>query len=116
VVFRTPATFLIAFVLSIGPNYFQRVHESQASQALAKIAPPKVAGHLPLKRVPVSPPIHDPASCPICVALHAPIVGQFATMPSVQPMDCIGSATQGLPESLHSIEVAVGHCRGPPVA
>jgi hypothetical protein len=115
-VFRHPATFLIAIVLSIGPSYFQRVHESQVNQSLAKIAPPKVAGHTPLKRLPVRAPVHDPASCPICVALHAPILGQFAVAPSMQPVDCIGSVPLSLPESFHSIAIAADHCRGPPAA
>jgi hypothetical protein len=115
-VFRHPFTFLIAIVLSIGPSYFQRVHESQVNQALARIAPPKVVGHTPLKKLPVQSPTHDPASCPICVALHAPMDGHFAAMPSVQPVDRIGSASASIPQSFHTITIATDRCRGPPMA
>jgi hypothetical protein len=113
-VFRYPAIFLIATFLSIGPNYFQRVHQTEVDQALAKIATPRAVGNAPLKRVPVRPPVHDPASCPVCIALHAPIDGHLAPAPSLQPIDRIGSVAQYLPAAFTPIHVAAEQCRGPP--
>jgi hypothetical protein len=115
-VFRLPFTFLVAIVLTIGPTYFQQVHESEVNEALAKITAPKVAGNTPLKRLPVQSPTHDPASCPVCVALHAPIVSQVATAPSLLPLDRLGTVAQLPAESFHSINVTADHCRGPPIA
>jgi hypothetical protein len=113
-VIRYPAIFLITTFLSIGPNCFQRIHQTEVDQALAKIATPKVAGHTPLKRLPVQPPLHDPAACPVCIALHAPVAGHFSPAPSFELIDRVGSVSQYFPAAFSPIQVGAEQCRGPP--
>jgi hypothetical protein len=115
-VFRYPAIFLLTTFLSLGPNCFERIHLAEVNQALERIAPPKVASKAPLKKLPQRSPAHDPASCPICIALHAPIAWQFASAPSLEPIDRIGSVAVTLPSPSDLIHITAQQCRGPPVA
>jgi hypothetical protein len=115
-VFRYPAIFLLTTFLSLGPNFFERIHLTEVNQALARIAPPKVASKSPIKKLPQRSPVHDPASCPICVALHAPIAWQFASTPSIKPIDQIGSIAINLPSLSNLIHLTAQQCRGPPAA
>jgi hypothetical protein len=115
-VFRYPAIFLLTTFLSLGPNFFERIHLADVNQALARIAPPKVASKTPLKKLPQRSPAHDPASCPICIALHAPITGQFASAPSVEPIDRIGSIAVNLRSLSNLVHLTAQQCRGPPAA
>ena len=113
--FRYPAIFLLTTFLSLGPNFFERVHLAEVNQALARIAPPKAASNTPLKKLPQRTPVHDPASCPVCIALHAPIAWQFASAPSLEPIDRIGSIAVALPSLSDLIHLTAQQCRGPPV-
>ena len=113
-VFRYPAIFLLTAFLSIGSNFFQQIHLAEVNQELARIAPPKIVAKTPLKRLPEKFPAHDPATCAICVLLHAPIAGQFASAPSLEPIDRVGLIAADLPEALNPVHIAAEQCRGPP--
>ena len=115
-VFRAPVIFLLSTFLSIGPNFFERLHIAEVNRALAHIPVPKVATRSPLKRMPVRPPVHDPATCVICTLIHAPAVAQSWAIPSLSPTARIGCIN---PESLPAsplIRISSPLCRGPPTA
>jgi hypothetical protein len=115
-VFRTPVIFLLSTFLSIGPTFFERLHIDEVNRALAHLPVPKVATRSPLKRMPVRPPVHDPATCVICALIHAPAVSQIWTIPSLGPTARIGCI---IPESLPAsplIRISSPLCRGPPIA
>ena len=114
--FRYPVIFLISTCLSIGSNFFERIHMAEVNQALAQIAAPKLAANSPLKRLPDKAPVHDPATCPICIALHAPVAAQLASVPSLQPIDRVGQIAPYLPTAFDPVKISAEQCRGPPAA
>jgi hypothetical protein len=112
--FRYPAIFLLTTFLSLGSNCFERIHLAEVNAALARIPVPKLASRVPLKRVPMKPPIHDPATCAICMVLHAPVATQTWAMPALGLTTLAGNVVS---ESFLSISVqpiSYQHCRGPP--
>ena len=115
-VFRIPVIFLLSTFLSIGPNFFERLHIAEINRALAGIPVPKVATRSPLKRMPVRPPVHDPATCAICVLIHAPVAAQIWSMPSLGPIDRIGCVDSESSPSLPPVRLSCPQCRGPPAA
>lgn len=115
-VFRIPAVFLLSAFLSVGPNFFERLHIAEVDRALAHIPVPRVATRSPLKRMPVRPPIHDPATCAICSLIHSPVTTQFWSMPTLGPIERLGSIeSQSLP-AFPPIRISCPQCRGPPAA
>ncbi len=115
-VFRAPIIFLLSTFLSIGPNFFERLHIAEVNRALARIPVPKVATRSPLKRMPVRPPVHDPSTCVICALIHAPAVAQFWTIPFLTPTAQIGCITLESRSASPLIRISSPLCRGPPTA
>jgi len=115
-VFRTPVIFLLSTFLSIGPNFFQRLHIAEVNRALARIPVPKIATRSPLKRLPVRQPVHDPATCAICALIHAPVTTQIWTMPSLGPTARLGRIGPESRSASPLIRISSPLCRGPPVA
>jgi len=87
---------------------------AEVNRALAQIPVPKVASRSPLKRLPVKPPVHDPATCAICIALHAPLTMQGFAVPTLNPAARLGYAVVELPFSISVHAISHEHCRGPP--
>jgi hypothetical protein len=114
-VFRTPIIFLISTFLSIGPNYFAEQHIVEVNRALAKIPVPRLATRTPLKRLPVKQPVHDPATCIICVLIHASVTAQFSSSPSLNPTALIGVTTIESLSPSPVIPASILFCRGPPI-
>jgi hypothetical protein len=115
-VFRYPAIFLLNVFLVIGPGFFDRLHVAQVNWALAHLPTPKIATHSPLTRLPVRPPVHDPSTCAICIALHAPMAMQIWSAPSVAPVARVGFVCDDSRLAFVPIGISVEHCRGPPAA
>jgi hypothetical protein len=113
-VFRIPAIFLLTTFLSLGSTCFEQLHLAEVNRALARIPVPKVVSRVPLKRVPVKPPIHDPATCAICIVLHAPVTMQAWSMPSLGPSARLGRITTEPLLSISFQPISYQHCRGPP--
>jgi hypothetical protein len=115
-VFRYPAIFLLNVFLVLGPGFFQRQHLAEANRALAHLPALKVASSSPLKRLPVRPPVHDPSTCAICIALHAPIATQIWSAPSLGPIARIGFVCDDSRPAFVPIRISAEQCRGPPAA
>jgi hypothetical protein len=115
-VFRIPVIFLLSTYLSIGPTFFERLHIAEVNRALAHIPVPKVVTRSPLKRMPVRPPVHDPATCVICALIHAPVAAQIWTMPSLGPTARLGCINPESRPASPLVRISCPLCRGPPVA
>jgi hypothetical protein len=102
--------------LLMGPNYFDRLHQAEVNKALAHLPAPKAASESPLKRLPVRPPVHDPATCVICIALHAPTAMQVWSAPSLAPIARIGFVGDYLRLAFVPVRISAEQCRGPPAA
>jgi hypothetical protein len=115
-VFRYPAIFLLNVFLVLGPGVFERQHLAEANRALLHLPAPKVATNSPLKRLPVRPPVHDPSTCAICIALHAPMAAQIWSAPSLAPVARAGFVCDDSRLPFVPIRISAEHCRGPPAA
>jgi len=115
-VFRYPAIFLLNLFLVIGPNFFDRLHQAEANRALAHLPAPKLASNSPLKRLPVRPPVHDPSTCAICIALHAPMATQVWSAPSLAPIARMGYVCDDSRLAFVPVRISAEQCRGPPAA
>jgi hypothetical protein len=114
--FRAPVVFLLSTFLSVGPTFFERLHIDEVNRALARIPIPKVATRSPLKRLPVRPPLHDPATCVICTLIHSPVAAHAWSMPALGLLDRIGCVASESPPSSSPVRISCPQCRGPPAA
>jgi hypothetical protein len=113
-VFRYPAIFLLNVFLVLGPGFFERLHLAEANRALPHLPAPKVQSNSPLKRLPVRPPVHDPSTCAICIALHGPMATQVCSAPPLGPVARIGFVCDDSPQAFVPIRISAEQCRGPP--
>jgi hypothetical protein len=95
---------------------FERLHVAEVNRALAAIPAPRLATRSPLKRMPVRPPVHDPANCAICMLIHAPAAAYVWTMPPLGPTVRIGSIAPECLPTFSPIGISRQQCRGPPAA
>ncbi len=111
---RYPAVLLLAIFLSLGPVCFEGLHLAEVRAALARLPIPKLAGGVPLKRMPIQAPAHDPATCPICSALHAPAALASPARPALT-LTTVWLAPVSAACQVHSVRlISTLQCRGPP--
>jgi hypothetical protein len=115
-VFRYLHTALLSISLTLGANFFQRQHIAEVNQALARIAAATVPTSIPLKRLPTRQPAHDPATCPVCITLHAPMTA-YATPPAIiTALEPLAAVRVDVPVAVSAFHLCADHCRGPPMA
>ena len=115
-VLRYPALLLLNVFFVIGPGLFERAHVAEVQRELAAIPVPKLATQTPLKRLPEKQPVHDPATCAICIALHAPMTAGIFYAPAIGLLAQVGYVAQDRPVAFIPIRIAGAQCRGPPAA
>jgi hypothetical protein len=115
-VFRYLHTALLSISLMLGANFFQRQHVAEVNQARARIAAATAPSNIPLKRLPTRRPAHDPATCPVCLTLHAPIAAHTTPPAIVAVLEPIAAVRIDLPIVVSAVHLCADHCRGPPMA
>jgi hypothetical protein len=117
--FRRPPIVLLVAIFAVGPVPLQALHLYQANRQWQQIAatlpptPAPIAGH-PLKRLPVKLK-HDPATCILCINLHAPATAPTLAPPALHlfPQFQFISPTPARFEE--SRQTLPNFCRGPPI-
>ncbi len=108
--------FVLMGIIGVGPGALGWVHQLQMKQiALPRATLPTAKGAAPLKNTP-SQPIHNPATCMVCLTLHAPMAAD-PTGVSVQAPHQTAQIAWPVPTpQIERPFLFVAHCRGPPIA
>jgi hypothetical protein len=114
-VLRYPAIFLVGLFFAMGPAPFERLHVAAANRSLARMKLVTERGsHSGSKPLPVRPPIHDPSTCVICAALHAPLTAQYLPPVSLGPIALVGYLRVEASSNYVPVSMTAEQCRGPP--
>ena len=108
--------FVLAGIIGVGPGALGWIHQIQMKQmALPRATLPTTKGAVPVKTTPTKP-AHDPATCVICLLLHAPMASgpERISVGVLQPAAQIIWAT--VDSQIEQPFLSTSDCRGPPVA
>lgn len=117
-VFRYPGILLVGLFLVAGPTPFERIHLAEVSRFWAQRAALEaktLAGGTPLQRMPAKAPVHDPSTCPICIALHAAVTVQHTRPRVLTPLVRLGYCSGELVRQCEIRLASPLQCRGPPL-
>ncbi len=97
---RYPALLLLTFFFLIGTGPFDRAHAAEVQRELDAIPAPRLPANSPLKKLPQRFPVHDPATCSVCIAIHSATTIDSSTAPTISPLTMTGRITIDPPSSL----------------
>ncbi len=113
-VLRYPALFLLTIFFLIGTGPFDRAHAAEVQRELDAIPAPRLPANSPLRKLPQRFPIHNPATCSICIAIHSAATIDSSAPPTISPLSITGRITLDPPSSPTPTTLITEQSRAPP--
>jgi hypothetical protein len=114
-VLRYSALFLLTFFFLIGTGPFDRAHAAEVQRELDAIPAPRLPANSPLRKLPQRYPLHNPATCSVCIAIHSATTIDSSTPPTISPLSMLGRITLDPPSSLTPATLITEQSRAPPI-
>jgi hypothetical protein len=114
-VFRYPALFLLTLFFLIGTGPFDRAHAAEVQRELDAIPAPRLPANSPLRKLPQRYPLHNPATCSICIAIHAATTIDTSPALTISMFAMTGRISIDPPSSPTPTTLIAEQSRAPPI-